>query len=104
MLFPDDLENFGVILKGSSIKRLKEISNRFENCFIVNNIDKNKNNEDSEYSLVAPLIKNKNIVHFVNRLKTAPLLKEHYKELGIKDIQFTKSLLDAKLNKNETYL
>ena len=49
--------------------------------------------------MVSPLIKNKNIVHFVNRLKTAPLLKEHYKELGIKDVQFTKSLLDAELTK-----
>lgn len=99
MLFPHDLENFGVILKGSSIIRLNEINDKFEDCFIVNNIDKNKNNEDSEYSLVAPLIKNKKIVHFVNRLKTAPLLKDHYKELGIKDVQFTKVLLDAELTK-----
>ena len=45
MLFPSNLENFGVILKGSSIVRLSEVSNRFENCFIVNNIDKNKNNK-----------------------------------------------------------
>ena len=99
MLFPDNLENFGVILKGSSIVRLNEISDRFENCFIVNNIDKNKNNKNSEYSLVAPLIKNKKIVHFVNRLKTAPLFRKHYEELGIKDIQFSKALLDAELTK-----
>lgn len=99
MLFPHNLENFGVILKGSSIIRLKEVANRFEDCFIVNNIDKNKSNENSEYSLIAPLIKNKNIVHFVNRLKTAPLLKKHYKELGIKNIQFTKAELDAELTK-----
>tara|TARA_B100000963_G_C22577429_1_gene649169 strand:+ start:425 stop:1093 length:669 start_codon:yes stop_codon:yes gene_type:complete len=99
MLFPENLENFGIILKGSSIVRLGEISNNFDHCFIVNNIDKNKNNRDSEYSLVAPLIKNKSIVHFVNRLKTASLQRQHYSELGIKNIQFTKSELDKELIK-----
>ena len=97
MYFQKNLENFGVILKGSSVAGLPKISDKFENCFIVNNIDKNKNNQESEYSIIAPYIKGKKVAHFVNRLQTAPLLREHYQELAIKNIQFTKLQLDPQL-------
>ena len=99
MYFPKNLNNFGVVLKGASVARLPQISDKFDHCYMVNNFDRNTNNDDSEYTLVAPLLKGKQIVHFVNRLDTAPLLPEHYEELGIEHIQFTKIELDGHLRK-----
>ena len=55
---------------------------------MVNNFDRNHDNNNSEWSTVAPHLKGKEIVHFVNRLTTAPLLKEHYEELNIKHKYF----------------
>ena len=99
MYFPKNLNNFGVVLKGASVARLPQISDKFDHCYMVNNFDRNTNNDDSEYTLVAPLLKGKQIAHFVNRLDTAPLLPQHYRELGIKHIQFTKVELDGHLRK-----
>ena len=78
MYFPKDLENFGVVLKGASLSKLSKISDNFDHCFIVNNIDKNVDPNKTEYNLVAPNIEGKEIAHFVNRLPTTPLLKKHY--------------------------
>ena len=97
MYFSRNLENFGVILKGASVARLPQVSNKFDHCFMVNNFDKNVNNDHSEYSIVAPELKGKQIVHFVNRLSTAPLRPKHYEELGIRNIQFSKAELDGLL-------
>ena len=94
MYFPKDLENFGVVLKGASLSKLSKISDNFDHCFIVNNIDKNVDPNKTEYNLVAPNIEGKEIAHFVNRLPTAPLLKKHYLKLNIKHIQFSKTKLD----------
>ena len=97
MYFEKNLENFAVILKGASVQRLPNVSQNFDNCFMVNNFDRNIDNDNSEWSIVAPELKGKKIVHFVNRLETAPLLPEHYKELNIEHVQFTKSELDERL-------
>jgi len=104
MYFEKNLKDFGVILKGASVARIPQVSSNFNHCYMVNNFDRNLDNKDSEYSIVAPQLKGKSIVHFVNRLATAPLLPEHYKELGITDIQFTKSEYDPMISKmRETY-
>ena len=99
MYFPKDLENFGVVLKGASLSKLSKISDNFDHCFIVNNIDKNVDPNKTEYNLVAPNIEGKEIAHFVNRLPTTPLLKKHYLKLNIKHIQFSKTKLDFRLKK-----
>ena len=98
MYFPNNLKDFGVILKGASVARISEVSDNFNHCYMVNNFDRNINNSDSEYSIVAPALKGKNIAHFVNRLHTAPLLPEHYAELGIENIQFTKCEYDSMIS------
>lgn len=98
MYFPIGLDDFGVILKGASVSRLGKVSQNFEHCYMVNNFDRNVDNNDSEYSIVAPELKGKNIAHFVNRLNTAPLLPEHYEELGIRNIQFTKCEYDSMIS------
>jgi len=101
--FSKNLDNFAVILKGSSVKNLPKFSSNFNDCFLVNNIDRNVNQEDSEYNVIAPEIRGKNIAHFVNRLTTAPLLKEHYEELNIKNVQFSKIKLDHMLSNVKGY-
>ncbi len=97
------MKNFGVVLKGSSVARINEVSHMFDDCFIVNNIDRNINNQESEWSIIAPAVKGKNIVHFVNRLQTAALYPLHYKELGIKEVQFSKTGLDKHLSQMKPY-
>ena len=92
MLFKKYLDDFGIVLKGSSLSRIAEISNKFENCFIVNN-------NNLEYRSFSEFIKSKKIVHFVNRSKTAPLKRKYYRELGIKDIQFNKAEIDDEIRK-----
>ena len=101
-MFTSKLDTFCVICKGASLTRLPEIADRFNDCFIVNNIDKDKtgsqeDGNESEYTMIRDTIKGKNIVHFVNRLANVPLTEAHYKELGVKDVQFIKSHCDDKL-------
>ena len=62
MLFEKYLDDFGIVLKGSSLSRIAEISSKFENCFIVNN-------NNLEYKRFSEFIKSKKVVHFVNRSK-----------------------------------
>ena len=97
MYFEKGLENFGVILKGASVQRINEVYHNFNNCFMVNNFDRNVDNDCSEWSTVHPYLSGKKIVHFVNRLDTAPLLPKHYKKLGIENVQFTKTFYDNRL-------
>ena len=82
--FKPGVENFGVILKGKSIEKLHNISDEFNDCFIVNNFDK-------EIAILGDCFLNKNIVHLANRMHTASLTPENYKKLNIKEIQLIKS-------------
>lgn len=91
--FEPGLENFGVILKGKSIEKLPKIYKEFDDCFIVNNFDK-------EIEIIGDCLLNKNIVHFTNRsFRTAPLKPENYNKLGIKEVQLYKNnaLCDKRL-------
>ena len=92
MYIEPNIENFGVVLKGSSLSRISEISNKFKHCFIVNN-------NNLEYKKLSKYLLDKEIVHFVNRSTTAPLKRRYYKELKIKNIQFNKSELDEQNEK-----
>ena len=97
MYFPNDLDSFGIVLKGSSVAHIGDYADKFDHCFMVNNFDRNNDNNKSEWSTVAPHLKGKDIVHFVNRLTTAPLLEKHYKELNIRHVQFSKTDIDSAL-------
>ncbi|RLC61194.1 MAG: hypothetical protein DRI01_08880 [Chloroflexi bacterium] len=81
--FPENIENFAVILKGKSIEKISQVYRNYNDCFIVNNFDK-------EIELLERYLVAKNTVHFVNRLMTAPLTPENYQKLGITDIQLSK--------------
>ena len=82
--FPENIENFGVILKGKSIEKIGKVCHNYNDCFIVNNFDK-------EIELLEKYLVAKNTVHFVNALMTAPLTPENYKKTGITDIQLSRA-------------
>lgn len=83
--FQPGVENFGIILKGKSIEKLPKVSKEFEECFIVNNFDK-------EIEIIGNCLFKKKIVHFSNRsYMTAPLKPENYKKFNIKEVQLYKS-------------
>tara|TARA_B100000212_G_scaffold263098_1_gene202785 strand:- start:8607 stop:9254 length:648 start_codon:yes stop_codon:yes gene_type:complete len=92
MIFNQQIDDFGVVLKGESLARISEIVNNFNHCFIVNN-------NNLEYKKFGEFLKNKDIVHFVNRSKTAPLKRKYYRELQIKNIQFNKAEIDEEIVK-----
>jgi len=77
--FNIDPKNFGVVLKGSSIEKIDQINNKFSNCFIVNKFDE-------ELDLIGHYLEGKNIVHLVNKSKTAVLEKSYYEKYNIKEI------------------
>ena len=81
--FQENIESFGVILKGKSIEKIDRVYCNYDDCFIVNNFDK-------EIGLLERYLVNKNTVHVVNRLMTAPLTPSNYKKMGITDIQLSK--------------
>jgi len=81
--FQKGIDNFGVLLKGKSIELLPVYTNQFDECFMVNNFDK-------EIDLLGDAFFRKRSVHFVNRLMTAPLKEENYQRFNIKEIQLPK--------------
>ena len=89
--FKTDLENFGLIMKGSSLENIDKIYNKFDDAFIVNNFEK-------EMEKYGHYLENKNITHFVNKLFTAHMFKKNYERLNIRNIQMsTNFFLSLKL-------
>ena len=80
--FDKNIENFGVIMKGKSLENLPKISENFESGFIINNFD-------LEFDKYSPFLRNKKIVHFVNKLFTAHMKFKNYKSLKIENIQMS---------------
>jgi len=85
------MKNFGILLRGKSLNKLNLISDKFDDCFIVNDFK-------IEFSFCEKFIKDKNIIHFVNSMRSASLYKNQYEKLGVKNIQFafTKKHLENK--------
>jgi len=81
--FPAGLDSFGIMLKGKSLEQLPHYDKEFENCFLVNNFDK-------EIELVGDSLRGEKCVHFVNRLMTAPMTEKNYEEFGITEVQLPK--------------
>ena len=73
-------KNFGVLLKGTSLNKVREYSTKFSSCFIVSDFD-------DELASVGAFIQGKEIVHFTNRSKQAQLSASSYKKFGITQIQ-----------------
>jgi len=79
-----ELDSFGIMLKGKSLEQFPKYDKEFENCFLVNNFDK-------ELKAIGDSLIGKKCVHFVNRVKTTtPLQPENYKKLNITEIQLPK--------------
>lgn len=76
------MKNFGILLRGKSLENINLILNNFNNCMIVNNFK-------IELSKFSKYFKEKNIIHFVNSMKSASLTQDQYKEFNINKIQFS---------------
>jgi hypothetical protein len=81
--FPKGMDSFSIMLKGKSLEQLPNYDKEFENCFLVNNFDK-------EIEAIGDSLIGKKCVHFVNRVMTAPLQPENYKRFNITEIQLPK--------------
>jgi len=79
--FGEYQHTFGVICKGRSLGRLHLVSDGFMTCFIVNHFER-------ELKEFAHLLKEKNIVQFVNRRGTIRMSAETYEQFGIKTVQY----------------
>ena len=77
--FNTNQNNFAVILKGGSIAQIDKIYKNFDDCLIVNKFDE-------ELDLIGKYLKDKNIVHLVNKSKTAILSKDNYQKYNINEI------------------
>lgn len=75
-----NIENFGVLLKGNSLKAIKSYNKEFDTCFIVSDFD-------DELSVIGKFLTNKTIMHFTNRSKQSSLSKSNYKKFKIEKIQ-----------------
>ncbi|MDA8687786.1 hypothetical protein N9L98_01845 [bacterium] len=75
-----NIENFGVLLKGNSLKVIKSYNQEFDSCFIVSDFD-------DELSVIGNFLTNKTIIHFTNRSKQSSLSKSNYKKFKINKIQ-----------------
>lgn len=87
------IENFGILINNQSLEKLPKVAKNFNDCFIINNFD-------TEFDIIGNHLLGKNIIQFSNRMYgTTPLNPAHYKNYGIKEIQFYKynSLLDYRL-------
>ena len=98
-VFSSEVENFSVLLKGRSLKAIIEMRPNFSSCFIVNNFER-------EAVMLEDLLSNKEVVHFVNRLPTAPMSYSTYMAYGIEKVVFMKPFdpLDFSMLRNHLLL
>jgi len=80
---PSSIDSLGIMLKGKSLEQFSKYDKEFKDCFLVNNFDK-------EVDIIGDSLMDKNCIHFVNRLMTAPLTPEHYKKFNITEVQLPK--------------
>lgn len=94
-LFNSNTENFGILLKGNSVSSVIDYYNNFDACFIVNNFER-------ELPEFEKLLNNKEVIHFINRLPTAPMSFSSYMALNIDKIIFMKpfDILDLSMLRN----
>jgi hypothetical protein len=82
-IFNSDIENFGVLLKGKSVKSVHDYHDNFDACFVVNNFER-------ELLQFENILKEKEVAHFINRLPTAPMSYSSYMAINIEKIMFMK--------------
>jgi len=94
-IFVNETDDFGVLLKGKSLKAITDILPNFSSCFVVNNFER-------EVIMLEDFLSNKEVVHFVNRLPTTPMSHSSYMAYGIEKIVFMKpfDVLDYSMLRN----
>lgn len=86
-------DSVAILCKGKSLEKIQEHHNKFNNCLIVNNFQ-------LELLKFSRLLKNKNIVHFTNKMNKQIMPNSFYKEFNINDILLMKPWIinDFQLN------
>jgi hypothetical protein len=79
--FPRDLDNFGILLKGPSLKVFPRYAEEFHHCFIVSDFS-------DELPLFAEPLARKAIVHFYGG---GALTGEEYRRFDIRNVQFSRT-------------
>lgn len=78
--FPKGLENFAVLLKGSSLEKVVGYHDKFNHCFIVSDFD-------DELGIIGGYLIDKNVAHFTNRSRQSSLTKRSYQKYNINTVQ-----------------
>lgn len=81
-MFLNTSDSLGILCRGESLLHLKYFEKYFDKCFIINDFK-------NEIYHFGDILKNKEIIHFVNRLSTPILKRKTYKEFRIKTIQMS---------------
>ena len=90
-------QNYAVLLGGKSLENYDKFIKDIDNIYLVNTFSKFFESEKHLNQF-----KKKNIIHFVNKYGVCSLGRKFYKDLQIKDIQFSipYDIFDIKLNKS----
>ena len=73
-----ELDSYAVLLKGSSLEKLKDYHSEFQSCFIVSDYD-------DELEAIGCYLIDKDITHFTNRSKQSSLSKKNYIKYSIRN-------------------
>lgn len=77
---PHRIDDFAVLLKGTSLDKVVDYHDQFNDCFIVSDYD-------DELKVIGKWLLGKNISHFTNRSRQASLSRSNYKKYNITTVQ-----------------
>ena len=95
--FQSRIGDFGLLLKGSSLERLRDYNTEFNHCFIVSDYD-------DELDKIGHLIADKDTAHFTNRSIQAKLSKANYLKYNILNVQLGQVFRPNHYRLIQTYL
>lgn len=90
--YPNNIKNFGIILKGKSIRKIGDVYQKYQHQMIVNNFD-------LEYKPLKKYLIGKFTVQMVNTLKTARCHKNVYRGMQIGKILASRPEQDENFKK-----
>ena len=94
---PHQVEDFAVLLKGTSLEKVADYHDRFNDCFIVSDYD-------DELKVIGKYLLGKNIHHFTNRSRQSALSRSNYKKYKINTVQTGQVFRFAHRRLMETYI
>lgn len=92
-----NINNFGIIGKGSSLKLIENYHSKFQSFYILTDFD-------VELEIYKKYLKKKRIIHLANRESLSILKRNIYKEFNIKNIQLSTKFSFSNLKLIITYI